>query len=296
MAVSYYRALLTPMPGVGRDHLLKTLREVHTAASNIWGGGTGPADRRLTEYVEWATNSVQMLGGQISSADLDRLILTRGYERLLSGVGTLTGTDLGTQRAVNGLVSLELRQRVDALDQAVKALTAQINRWNGVDVFAVADTSVYIEHEDKLEDLDFAPLLDMAWWDKPIRILVPVIVMDELDGLKRSKDRDVRWRAGYTLAVLDRVFAKTTGPAQLRPPNSDSPRGAVVMESIFDPPGHVQLPVNDDEIIDRTLAVQALAGREVTLLTYDTGQSMRAHNAGLSAKKLTMPIGDEPGK
>ena len=63
---------------------------------------------------------------------------------------------------------------------------------------------------------------------------------------------------------------------------------------VFDPPGHVRLPINDDEIIDRALTIQPLVGRPVTLLTYDTGQSTRARNAGLRVKKLTKPIGDEP--
>jgi len=50
--------------------------------------------------------------------------------------------------------------------------------------------------------------------------------------------------------------------------------------------GHVRLPITDDEIIDRVLAVQPLAGRKITLLTYDTGQSTRARNAGLQVRKL----------
>jgi hypothetical protein len=55
------------------------------------------------------------------------------------------------------------------------------------------------------------------------------------------------------------------------------------------------LPINDDEIIDRALAVESLAGRKITLFTYHTGQSTRARAAGLRAKKLSKPIGDEPG-
>lgn len=58
---------------------------------------------------------------------------------------------------------------------------------------------------------------------------------------------------------------------------------------VFDAPGHVRLPINDDEIIDKALVIQPLAGREVTLLTYDTGQSTRARSAGLRVHKLTPP-------
>jgi hypothetical protein len=66
------------------------------------------------------------------------------------------------------------------------------------------------------------------------------------------------------------------------------------IEMIFDPPGHVRLPINDDEIIDRALAIEPLADRKVTLLTYDTGQSTRARNAGLQMVKLSKEIGEEP--
>lgn len=109
-----------------------------------------------------------------------------------------------------------------------------------------------------------------------------------------------RWRASYTLAVFDRIFTKGTGPAALRaaeppPAGSQSPRRAdVTAEIIFDPPGRVRLPINDDELVDRTLAIQALAGRTVTLLTFDTNQSTRARAAGLDVHKLTKPIGGEP--
>jgi hypothetical protein len=290
--------LVTPLPGTGRDNLLRTLREIHSAVFNLRGGGRpGPAQGRLTEYLEWATLAVQQLGNQITAADLERLVLTRGYERLLSGVGSMTGLDVDTQRVLNGLLSLELTQRVDAFDDAIKALDAQIKRWSRPGTFVVADTSVYIEHEDKLEDLDFARLLKI--WEDPVHVLVPIVVVDELDALKRSKTNYERWRAGYTLAVLDRVFASSTGPARLRAEDFSAlgsggiPRGEVTIELVFDPPGHVRLPINDDEIIDRALVIQPLAGREVTLLTYDTGQSTRARAAGLRVHKLTRPIGDE---
>ncbi len=59
-------------------------------------------------------------------------------------------------------------------------------------------------------------------------------------------------------------------------------------------PGHVRLPLPDDEIVDRGRAVQIIAGRPVTLLTYDTGQTMRARQAGLRPHKLSKPDEPEP--
>jgi len=210
----------------------------------------------------------------------------------------MTGTDIATQRVLNGMVSLELAQRVEDFAAAVKDLEEQIGRWARPGRFVVADTSFYIQHPDKLEEVNFRPLLEI--WEDPVRLVVPIIVVDELDGLKKSGQE--RWRAGYTLAVIDRILANPPGPAELAPEDFSAlgtggiPRGAVTMELVFDPPGHIRLPINDDEIIDRVLAIQTLAGREVTLLTYDTGQSTRARAAGLRARKLTQPEKSETGK
>jgi hypothetical protein len=68
----------------------------------------------------------------------------------------------------------------------------------------------------------------------------------------------------------------------------------VTIEVVLDPPGHRRLPISDDEIIDRTLAIQSLAARPVPLITYDTAQSTRARGAGLKAVKLSVPLGPEP--
>jgi len=289
--------LITPLPGTSRAVIQSMLSEIHMAVGNLaGGGGNGDAQDRAAAYLEWVTDTVGKLGNQISAADLDRLVLTKGYDRLLMAAGTMTGADITTQRVLHGLVRLELKQRTEAFDAAVKTLQAQIDRWSMSGVFAVADTSFYMEHEDKLENVDFRPLLGI--WEDPVHLLVPIVIVDELDGLKKTR-AERRWRAGYTLAVFDRIFAASAGPSPLISEDfsglgtGELPRGKVTAELVFDPAGHVRLPINDDEIIDRVLATQALAGREVTLLTYDTGQSTRARNAGLRVKKLAKPD-DEP--
>lgn len=122
-----------------------------------------------------------------------------------------------------------------------------------------------------------------------------------VDAFER-KDRAARWRAGYTLAVFDRIFERSTGPSRLRAADFSAlasngiPRGEITIEIVFDPPGHVRLPINDDEIVDRTLAIEPLAARQVRLVTYDTGQSTRAGAAGLQAVKLTKPLEEEPNR
>jgi rRNA-processing protein FCF1 len=273
------------MPGVDRANLRRALSDVHVSVLNIRGAGVGeyPFDR-VVVYLNWVNDAVRMLRKQISSADIDRLVLTRRYELLLA-------EDISSDsRVLNGLLSAELDERADAFDEAREALEREIKRWSRPGMLVVADTSVYITNPDKLEELDFASLINVR--EDPVHVLVPIVVVDELDGLKQSKDNHLRWRSRHTLDVIDRVFAHTTGAARLRDENFSAlnsggiPRGEVTIELVFDPPGHTRLPINDDEIIDRALAVQSMAGRSVTLLTYDTGQSTRARATGLKVIKL----------
>jgi predicted ribonuclease YlaK len=146
--------------------------------------------------------------------------------------------------------------------------------------------------------MDVAKLIDVRGDD--IHILVPMVIVEELDGLKQRGDNHARWRAGRTLAVLERVLPQPAAPGQLRVANSSQPesdgipRGEVSVELVFDAPGHVRLPVNDDEIIDRLLTAQPLADRPITLITYDTNQAFKARAAGLRAIRLKMPIESEP--
>jgi PIN domain len=286
--------LVTLYPGANRDDVLRTLRDIKSAAQAA-NNAHGPAHNRLTAYLEWATDSVRMLEHRVSTADIDRLVLTRGYERLLATAGTFTGADIGTERMLNGLVGHEIQRGAQALEEAIQALDAQIRRWPKDTYYAVADTSVYIEHDDKLRDLDFAPLLPGVWLDKPVVVIVPVIILDELDGLKqRGGDALRKWRASYTLGVFEDVFSRSGDRGILRQPAADGTRGAIYMDLLFDPPRHERLPINDDEIIGRALAAQGLAGASVTLLTFDTSQAARARNVGLTVKKLAKPLGDEP--
>ncbi|MFI6306754.1 PIN domain-containing protein [Amycolatopsis thailandensis] len=291
--------LVTPRPGVDRSNLLTILQSARDGAFNLQGGGSGSAFDRLVAYLNWASDAVSMLHSQISDRDLERLVLTSRYEQLLAGVGSLAGTD--TITVVNLLVSLELRQRVEAFDKVIAALRQLIERWSMSDLFVVADSSFYITHPEKLEALHLAEVV--GFQDGPIHLLFPMVVVDELDGLKESKDRHARWRAGYTLAVLDRLFQDGRQAARLREADSEIKRttglrcGEVNVEILFDSPGHVRLPIEDDEIVDRAAAIQAIAcppvGRKVVLLTYDTGQASRGRQAGLKVVKLSRAVDKE---
>src|SRR5579884_1333724 len=104
-----------------------------------------------------------------------------------------------------------------------------------------------IEHEKKLADLDFAELVaDQRFPNSRLVVLVPIVVIDELDRLKdRSSNSHVKWRAGHALGFIYEKLKDADHPAQIQPPEPQEFRGPVVMELILDPPGHVRLPIDD---------------------------------------------------
>jgi predicted ribonuclease YlaK len=104
-----------------------------------------------------------------------------------------------------------------------------------------------------------AELLDLPFPDTTVHIFVPIVVIDELDRLKEHAP--TRWRAGYTRAVIDRIFKVANAPAVLRPAEADRSRGQVVMELVFDPPGHVRLPIAEATTLDSVPGQRAAAVR-----------------------------------
>lgn len=266
--------LITPRPGADREIVRQVLRRARQSAGAVWDTSPQSAHERLLQYLEWATGAARILGAQVRDEDVDRLVLTRRYHALLAYCGTLASSS--QERLVNGLVNLELEDRLRAFAHAEEDLDALIARWGVGEHYVIADSSFYIHNPDKLEDADLVQAAGLPW-SVPLRLLFPMTVVDELDNLKESGKNRARWRASYTLGLLDRVLQGSTFGAL---------SGTVQVEIVLDPPGHVRLPIADDEIIDRAVAINALAGNEVRLLTCDTGQHTRGRAAGLKVTKI----------
>ncbi|MFE7935645.1 PIN domain-containing protein [Streptomyces sp. NPDC057456] len=278
--------LISPRPGTNRENLLQTLRIVHTDVVNARSVDVLSAYDRLLHYLEWAEKAARQLRNQISSADLTALVLTPRHDTLLDGVGHLAATS--QQRLVSLLVDQELADRAETLEEAIKQLQERITEWTEREWFVVADSSFYIQNPEPLAEADLHAILGLPPAEH-IRLLFPIAVVDELDALKESGKHRSRWRAGHTLGRLDEVLDGNTFGILRRADFDGEPalwRGQVAMEIVLDQPGHVRLPIADDEIIDRAVAIQALSARPIRLLTCDTGQHTRGRAAGLRVTKV----------
>jgi hypothetical protein len=287
--------LITPRPGAQRASIIEALRQTHAEVSTVRSAGASSAFQRLLKYLEWVTDATRRLQSQISAKDVEHLILTRRYYALLESCGMLAGTD--QQRLVNGLVDQELTDREDALNAAMATLKEHAGRWGGQDWLAVADSSFYLNSPDPLAATDFHQVMDL-FCEHAIHLLFPIVVVDELDRLKETGGAHPRWRAGHTLGRLDEAITSATSGI-LQPMSHGEGQatiGRVTVEIVLDPPGHLRQPIADDEIIERAATIQAIAGRDVRLLTCDTSQATRGRMAGLKVTKLPSQAGtgDEP--
>lgn len=287
--------LITPRPGVNLDNLINNLTFLRSDVSNKVTGARG-AHKRLLAYLEWAGSAARLLGYQISDSDLAALVLNRRYELLLASFGTMTSPEVEVQRVVNDLVTLEVEERSKNLDAAIKTLQSYKTRWSNVGDLVVLDTNFYVEHPTELKDTDLAQVIAAKTPGSQMHVLVPLLVVDELDRLKRHGDTKIRARGA--LKMLDEVFKRVSQANSMgllrQEDNTTKPDGSVglgrvTMELLFDPPDHERLPDNDAEIVDRGLAVQTLAGSPVTMVTYDKNMSFRARYAGLQDLWLSHP-------
>ncbi|WP_435126534.1 PIN domain-containing protein [Micromonospora tulbaghiae] len=292
--------LITPIPGVKAEALNSTLVNVRNSlTSKVQSSGPDGATERACRYLEWVHEARRLLRRQIRPAELEYLLPTQDYEVVLAAIAARaahqpdpTRNSSASERVLGGLVAMQLDERGEAFDAALSDLQSQIQRFQQQRdaELVVLDTNIYMHHPQKLEDMDLAGELHLG--NAHIHVLVPLVVIDELDKGKRAGG-DRGYRAAYAVSYIDKI-AQDAGrirPAHLS--NEGHPRGKVTVEVVLDPPGHARLPNNDDEIVARAVDIQALAGRPIRLITYDTKMRMRGPDAGLRVDKLAEPEKDE---
>ena len=256
-------------------------------------------NRPLETYLDWSQVSADRLRGFLSPKDVHRLVLTDTHLQL--AVGSISAAQGGPGGHVGVAAQQEKAAAVARLTAARDGLTAEVEHWATPAIFdiVVFDTSAFIRAPDKLDALDVAATAGRASHEA-VRLVVPIAVVDELDGLKRHQDKHVRWRAGHTLGVLYGQLRRQPHDAVMWRDNdfTDTSRlhARVYLEVLFDPPGHLRLPITDDEIVARAADVAAVvpADRRVVLVTADTSMALRGRAAGLHVTHLTEPPEQEP--
>ncbi|WP_433018928.1 PIN domain-containing protein [Kribbella sp. CA-294648] len=292
-----FATLVTLTPGVDRDHVLDLLHKASTEITN---------NHSQAEYVRWVMDTARTLRGQIAAGDLDRILFTPAFYRLVDPA--LMGTPQGRQ-----LFDAELSDRQVMLTAAFDKLQ-EIRPWTAAadKVLAVVDTNVFLSHPAWTQDEDpTAVIASIPWAEElgagfaDVLLVLPEVVIRELDRLKESSNQKLRHRASVTLAVIDKLLPDPYGTVLIRDMDTDwqevadrekIPHGRVELRVFFDDPAHRPLSDSDAEIIDRAMAVQTLAGTAVRLITMDTGMGLNARRTKLQVRKPERIIEPPPSE
>jgi predicted PilT family ATPase len=120
------------------------------------------------------------------------------------------------------------------------------------------------------------PWTDVLQADE-VKVFLPILVIRELDDLKNGgREPKARLRLKKIREILGNA---STGPARVRE--------GVTLQLLMDPPRHVRLPVNDQEITRRGKYLAGRPGGPLTLITGDYTQEFVARAEGLQA--MTLP-------
>lgn len=137
----------------------------------------------------------------------------------------------------------------------------------------VLDTSAFIEGT-YFADADWQSMCGLGPRETA-RLIVPIIVIEELDDLKRNRNSRVSDRARSVLRKLWQLHEEnSTAPVEL-------PGRRATVEVLLDSAWHVRRAVNDDEIIIRAAFVHTITGNTVTLASGDNAMLYRAGAVGL---------------
>ena len=234
---------------------------------------------RFHSYLGWANAQVRMFAGRISQHDIERLIQTRGYWALRTSDPAALGDNLSET------ISREMEAQKYALENAAKEVNAELQRWHGKGhdpVALILDTGLLERYAEQLDSVDWHDIADL----RPHRfvyLVIPRVVLDELDRHKQSKNtseqgRLVRVRARAAIKALWAMFGTRERPNTFAHAASVPVREGR-FELLNDSIDHVQRADPDGEILDRSRTLRPYL--PVKVITFDTGMALRGMAAGI---------------
>ena len=238
----------------------------------------------LRHYLGWASEAANMISNYLTLGQSHEIIFTRAY-------WALANMDGGEPFVVTAIQDELRRQRRRLLELSSSAGELQ-EYWQTPErapqLILIPDTNVYIHHPRRVDQVNW---LEMANWAGSIRVVIPRIVVAELDNNKRNRYRAVKLRVRETLRLLENLLALgEPQPVKLSendPRSSSREQRDVTIEFLPDPLGHQPQARADDEILARALHLERLTGIPVRIATSDTTMLLSAHAFELDAIRMS---------
>jgi len=232
--------------------------------------GLGSVDREDPElsaynYLRWVERAERELRSRFVDPSVWRVLHTERYWRIRS-ITSSTIRPLTMIQSESADQRLVLEAIADQLRHYEKMLTP------GPDErLLLLDTNVLVH------GLLFG---QVAWneltAERKVRLIMPLIVIDELDNLKNRSES----KAASALRELDRHLVPGHGLS------NTALRTNVTLQIVDEPVGHHRLANADDEIVHQAGYFASLSENRITLITSDRGMRVRAEAASIEVLML----------
>ena len=179
-----------------------------------------------------------------------------------------------------GLLRHEIDVWLDRFTEMIDELMALQPFIERPGLIVVPDTSAFVEGV-YFTELNWQELADIDG-RKPVRLVVPVLVLEELDEHKRGRGRTQE----RSRSVLRRLWELNRDGRQAAAIPGSRP---VTVEVLADDSWHVRRPVNDNEIIQRALYVGEVTSKDVILAAADYSMLYQASSTGLKTVLVDRP-------
>ncbi|MFI1716280.1 PIN domain-containing protein [Streptomyces litmocidini] len=242
-------------------HYIEQLEVLDMKGGNVLGSMD-----RVMDYVEWVHQVEGFLRAlYISSEPADRLFSDRHWRIAEHSAAQFT----------HKLLSAEVKLQRDRLRQMIEELKELQAIGDRPGELVILDTNVLLHFQR----------IDMVRWPKvvgvstPLRLVIPVLVLDEMDERRYTGSPNVKKAARTALKPLEERLAdiERQGYSYI----SDN----VTVEYLL--AGGDKFPGNPDaDILDQAELLQHAANRAVTVVTGDHGMRQRAVVRGLKVATM----------
>lgn len=254
-----------PRAGVSVEHALGRLRELEVSLRNA-GSSSSESLTRADQLVRWTESAERSLRSDFADEEVWSGLYSERYWRIRDLVATSTRPA--------ALVTDEIEWQAHRLAEIGSSLSRLHSRLTVPKDCKqiVLDTNVLL-HCNLFTDIPWQRLAG----GRQARIILPLVVIDELDKLKQGAGRDGK-RAGVVIRHL-RTLATTSPTSEEVFPVREN----VTWQYLEEPPKYVRRASNDDEIVRQCTYIEAVSG-EVLLFTRDFGMQIRCRVAGIRSE------------
>jgi len=272
------------------------IRTLSMELANVHNAGA------LNRYLDQVNQTERLLRDLFADTDLVDALHSERYWHIRGWVAQDYTAYLQEVHRIADLMENELRVQTERLQTALDHLRLFLPLADRLGCPLILDTNVLIHFDPLREQIDQARWYDItqAPGGAGFRLIIPVLVLDELDRHAHSGNRRLSRRARAVLGDLDRftdaILANTA--LEIRPDAS-----WMTVEILPDAPNHRRQADNDTELLDRAEFLYQVTGQQVTFVTADRGMRVRGKVRDLlpprsGVRMVAMPeelrVADEP--